>query len=301
MQLKLVTNTRLNSLITIFSIATISNIFSACNIINPQEPVPTYIHIAPFTFYNPDSSYTGSSSHNIPSAWVFANDQAIGTFDLPCTIPIILSKSQKIKIVPAVYSQGMKSYLLQYPFYSYDTVTLENNPSKITNYTPRTRYLQNLKALNYKLLVNFEEGMLFKNIGSDTSMIIETSVDKAIEGGKSGAIYLDATKTFSESISTNYFEPLANNTFIELDYKGTIPFQVGIQAEDLNGGIKGEYLAGLNPNSSKTKIYIEIGSVLKSYQGYSRFYIKIRSTLNDFNGVYKEGYVILDNIKVISN
>ena len=58
-------------------------IFPACNLINPKEQVPTYLHLDRFTFSNPDSSYTGSSSHDIPSAWVYVNDQPVGTFDLP--------------------------------------------------------------------------------------------------------------------------------------------------------------------------------------------------------------------------
>ena len=45
--------------------------FSACNIINPKEQVPTYLRLDPFVFSNPDSSFTGSTTYSIPSAWVY--------------------------------------------------------------------------------------------------------------------------------------------------------------------------------------------------------------------------------------
>ena len=83
------------------------SIISACNIINPKEQTPTYLHLEPFTFYNPDSNITGSSTFDVPVAYVYANDLPVGLFDLPCTAPILINKKAAIRIIPGVYNQGL--------------------------------------------------------------------------------------------------------------------------------------------------------------------------------------------------
>jgi hypothetical protein len=274
--------------------------FSACNIINPKEQVPTYLQLEPFVFSNPDSSFTGSSTYNIPSAWVYADDVPVGVFDLPCIVPVMMSKTSKIKIFGGVYNQGLKSYVFQYPFYQIDTTTLMYNPGKIQSYSPKTRYLSSLNATAFRLKINFEEGLQFKNLGSDTAMVIEKNPGTVISGENSGAIYLKSPQKFSENISVNYFELPAGACYLEFDYKSTLPFQIGLQAEDAGGKIYGEYLSGFNPKSIASKIYLDLGTFTKTNKTYKKFYLKVRSSLEDFNGKYSEGYVVLDNFKVIS-
>ena len=132
--------------------------FSACNIINPKEQVPTYLQLEPFVFSNPDSSFTGSSTYSIPSAWVYADDVPVGVFDLPCVVPVMMSKTSKLKIIAAVYNQGLKSYVFQYPFYRIDTTTLMYNPGKVHSYSPKTRYLSSLNATAFRLKINLIKG-----------------------------------------------------------------------------------------------------------------------------------------------
>jgi hypothetical protein len=274
--------------------------FSACNIINPKEQVPTYLQLEPFVFSNPDSSFTGSSTYSIPSAWVYADDVPVGVFDLPCVVPVMMSKTSKLKIIAAVYNQGLKSYVFQYPFYRIDTTTLMYNPGKVHSYSPKTRYLSSLNATAFRLKINFEEGLQFKNMGSDTAMVIEKNPGTVISGENSGAIYLKSPQKFSENISVNYFELPAGACYLEFDYKSTLPFQIGLQAEDAGGKIYGEYLSGFNPKSIASKIYLDLGTFTKTNKTYKKFYLKVRSSLEDFNGKYSEGYVVLDNFKVIS-
>jgi len=273
---------------------------SACNLINPKEQIPTYLHLEPFTFSNPDSNFTGSNTHDIPSAWVYVDDIPAGTFDLPCTVPVIMNKTGKVKIVPAVVNQGIKSYVIQYPFYQFDTTTLLYNPGKIQYYSPKTNYSKDLTSTSFKLKINFEEGLLFRNLSGDTTLLIEKDPSKVRSGSASGAVYLKSPLRWSESISTNYFEWTQNACYLEFDYKGTLPFQIGLQAEDMEGEIYGEYLAGFYPKQSWGKIYIDISPFLKANKTYTKFFIKVRSTLEEFDGKYTDGYVLLDNIKVIS-
>lgn len=284
----------------LFYLLLIPFIFSACNLINPKESIPTYIHIEPFTFSNPDSSFTGSSTNSIPSAVVRFDDQTIGTFDLPCTVPIIMNKSGTVSIVPTVVNQGIKSYVLEYPFYQSDAVSLEYSPGNVKNYSPKTKYSNDLTANSFKLKINFEEGNFFKNLSGDSTIMLEKDKNKVISGDNSGALYLKSPQKSSESISTTFFEYPPLPCYLEFDYTSTMPFQIGLQAETADGKIYGEYLTGFYPKSNRTKIYIDLSTFLQKTKGYTKYFIKLRSSLEEFDGQYSEGNVIIDNIKVIA-
>lgn len=274
--------------------------FSACNIINPKEPVPTYIQLSEFTFTNPDSSFTGSSSHLIPSARVSVDDKIVGTFDLPCTVPILLSKTSVVAIAPFVNNQGLKSYVFNYPMYERDTTTLYLSPGNVQNYTPKTRYSRDLRSNDFRLKINFEEGLFFKNLSGDTTMILEKDASKVMEGASCGGVYLQAPQKITESISTTYFDYTTNSCYLEFNYRCSMPFQIGLQAENADGLTYGEYLAGYYPKDSWGKIYMDVSSFVQSNKSYSKFYIKLRTNLDEFDGKYTEGYVLIDNIKVVS-
>lgn len=273
---------------------------SACNIINPKEQTPTYLHLEPFTFYNPDSNITGSSTFSAPVAYVYANDLPVGLFDLPCTAPILINKNAAIRIIPGVYNQGLKSYVFQYPFYRSDTTTLAFAPGKTQNYTPQTRYSTDLTSTSFRFKVNFEEGLQFDFLSGDTAITIENDPTKVLSGKHSGAIYLRTPQKYSENISINYFELPTTQCYLEIDYKSSLPFQIGLQGEDNSGNVLKEYLAGFYPKNEWGKIYLELGTFTTTNSRFSKFYITIRSSLEDFEGKYTDGYVLIDNIKVIS-
>lgn len=274
--------------------------FSACNIINPSEPIPTYLQLDEFTFSNPDSNFTGSSSHQIPSARVSVDDVAIGTFDLPCTVPILLTKSSLVAIAPFVSNQGLKSYVFNYPMYQRDTTTLYLNPGNVQRYTPKTRYRSDIRSNDFKLKINFEEGLFFKNLSGDTTILLEKDASKVMEGAYCGAMYLQAPQKISESITTTFFGYTSNSCYLEFNYRCDMPFQIGLQAEDADGKTYGEYLAGYYPKDTWGKIYMDLSTFVKSNSSYSKFFIKVRTNLNEFDGKYTGGFVLLDNIKVVS-
>ena len=275
-------------------------VFAACNIINPNEEVPTYIHVEPFVFNNPDSSFTGSSFQIIPSARVSVDDITVGIFDLPCTVPVLLKKSGSLRVAPFVTNQGLKSYVFLYPFFAADTTTIIYNPGQVQHFSPKTKYSADLTGVSFRLKVNFEEGLLFRNLSGDTSLLLEQGAGKVLDGKYSGALYLNQAHKASESISSNYFDWPATPCYLELEYRSTIPFSIGLQAENSAGTTYKEYLAGFFPKDEHNKVYVELSTFTKANSSFSKFYITLRGDLNDNDGKYKEGYVLIDNIKVIS-
>ena len=60
---------------------------SSCEIFNPEEQVPAYVHLDKIDLNT--QSDEGSKSHKITDAWVYLDDQLVGTFELPSTFPVL--------------------------------------------------------------------------------------------------------------------------------------------------------------------------------------------------------------------
>jgi hypothetical protein len=273
----------------------------SCNIINPKEPVPTYINIDTFTFKNPNASFTGTSSQLIPAAFVYADGQAVGAFDLPCTVPALIKQDAKITIIPAVYNQGLRSYIIIYPFFNSDTShTLKYKPGEIQSIKPITGYRPTLTESNFKYKNDFESGLNFKYLSGDGEMKIENNPSIVFEGKNVGAIILNNEIRTIEVVATDFITPQIDKCFLEINYRCSVPFAVGMRCENDNGGFYEEYLAGFNSRTTWNKMYVELGSFMHKQSLYSKFYLTFRASLDGNLDSASEGYVYIDNIKIVA-
>lgn len=288
-----------NNFRTIIFILLAAGTLNACNLVNPKEVTPTYVHIDSFSFYrNPSLPASLTLSHQINSVWVFYNDNPIGVFDLPVTFPVIASSAGKLSIAPGISVSGMNNYLARYPFYMSDTMTIQPQPGKVINIKPRTTHFSTLRnypagGINFEDLItrfDLESGSVPVSISSDSGDVCE--------GYGSGIISLSRPNdTLSESKwNTTFSVPLGADAYIELNYKNTIPFYIGIQANMNNGGIfMKRYLTGVYPSNNWQKFYLAIKDFVAQYQADNyTLYIKAALPADQANGK-----VLLDNIQVI--
>ena len=276
----------------------------ACNIINPKEATPTYVHVDSFQFTNSNPAKYGSPSHNITCVWVYYNDNPVGVFDLPTTFPVLTTgNTGKLLLVPGITIDGLSAYQTQYPFYTGDTSTLTTNPGKITGYTPKTGY-NTSATVGY--IWDFETSNDFQNITGDSSIIRVT--DPALvgtgNGVASGYIHLVSPDTNSENITQKKVPFTIGADYIEISYKNSMPFYVGVEVFDASGNIvtsSPEYVIGLNPSTTWKKMYVSLITQASKYLSLfpgSQFRLAIKAELP---GGQADGYVLLDNIKYITN
>lgn len=290
---------KFNNLLFLFGVCIL---WSACNIINPPEKVPTYIHIDSFKFVNTDAGRTGSSSHNINSVWVTYNGTVVGVYDLPATIPIIATGSAPLSLGPGIAVNGMYSFQSIYPFYVNDTSTLVANPGKIINYTPVTTYYGPL-ADTFRFMENFEAGNIFV---SDTTFkkitIVRTSSpDSVFEGHYSGAMRLNSVNDSAEVHERDSILIPGGPSMCEFNYKGTGDIYFGMQAFIIANGVlvaSGiQYLYVFNPSDTWQKMYISLADYAAQYAGgYFHFYFKAAVHPGQSNG-----YILIDNVKIITS
>ena len=225
--------------------------FSACNIINPKEEIPTYVHIDSFKFYNPNPNLTGSANQAITSVWAYIDGNPIGVFDLPATIPVLANGTQELQLAPGVNNQGLKDYQLTYPFFAFHKESITATPGKVINITPETQYVPDLKYW----IEDFETSNSFSKLSGDTSIRRVTGQDSVLEGGGSGCISLGP------------------------------------------GMATAECLAGIKPKDSWGKFYVNVQRYTTQFANPLKFSVIIKTSLEEEQS---EGYLLLDNIKVIS-
>lgn len=273
-------------------------LLSACNIINPTENVPTYVKIDSVVLDIDNPTLQGSAAHGISSIWIYYNNSPVGIFDIPCNVPVITEGERgTLSVAPGITLNGLVDLQPQYPFYSFDTIPLNSVPGGTVNYTPTTSYT---KAAKFPYKEDFEVSNSFvaltPELDNDTS--ISNTRDKALvfEGGGSGYIQLNTSYSFSESINTTGFPIPRGEAYLEINYKCSVPFEVGLY-NTLNTGVDVyEYIMGIKASDTWKKMYVELGTYTGKYPGKD-YKVLIKTSLPD--GM-SSGYVLIDNIKIVT-
>jgi hypothetical protein len=274
----------------------ISGLFVAsCNVINPTEVTPTYIYLDSTQFKVNDALKEGSGSQKVTSAWVYFNNDLVGAFELPTKVPILATAAGQVRITAGVTYSGL-SQESQYPFFAGDTFNIQPAAGQVLHPIPTFTYVA---AAKFPLKEDFETGNTFGKLNpnntSDTTIVRTDDKSKVFEGGGSGYIFVDGTHPTSENVSNTAFAITQGESYLELNYKCNTSFQVGL-ITSINGQIVPQYLAGVKAKESWNKIYVALSKFTGNYPSKS-YSLIIKTGLDD--GL-STGYVLLDNIKVVS-
>jgi len=269
---------------------------NSCNVINPTEPVPTYIHIDSFIFEK-NPSVNLSTSHQITSVWVYYNNNNIGNFDLPCTIPIITSGTGMLQLAPAVANDGLNNIVYLYPFYTVDTFTLVPQPGKVVTHEPKTEYYSDV-VVNH--LTNFAFGITnFALVAGDRPVQAAYADSLQFEGLPTGEVKLLAVgdSSVDSCIDTLNIPSDGSEAYIEFNYKSTVPFAVGLSGT-LTNLIYGSpfYLGGAYPSDQWQKFYLYVSQFTQKYPStYYTFYLHV-----SLGAGQTSGRLLIANLQLIT-
>lgn len=281
-------------LYSLVAICCFSFCISSCDIINPAEPVPTYVHVDTFSFAG--NNLLGTSSRKITTVYAYLNNQSLGTFDLPVTFPVILDKKSRLQLTAGIDYNGFGGIPAQYPFYTSYIDSLSPEPGLVKTIIPVTGY-HSLSKMIYN--ADFENANPFQEVNpGDTPMIRVTHPDQVFEGSGSGLIYLTSAQDSSVITNSDAFSlPEKTDVYLEINYKSNIPFTVGLVTIPF-GVTRMQYLAGFNPRDTWNKVYIDLKTFASTYRG-GNFNLLIRA-IKENAQKGKDGYVLFDNIKIVS-
>ncbi|MFN0187767.1 MAG: hypothetical protein ACKVQV_03620 [Bacteroidia bacterium] len=291
---------RLKSILLKILFIGIATAWSSCNLINPDESIPAYIEVRGIDV---NSNYVtqGTTSNNITDVWVYAGGAYLGTFELPARIPILLEGKHKITFGAGIKANGIASTSEFYNLYKFHDVELDLIPGKVT--VVDTFTVSYFPALQYVWYEDFEKdtsggGISLDTTGISLAVITPDSVE-VYEGKRSLKLKVTTSSNFLEcqTINDGYVLPVGRDVYLEMDYKCSQQFIMGLIAVT-NNGEKRVPIIQLNPKSNWNKIYVRLGPYINFNANAFKFKIYFRVALPSTS---PEGTVYLDNLKLISN
>jgi len=266
----------------------------SCKIINPSEKIPTYVHIDSFAFRQPTAGQ-GTASHDVTSVSVYYNNNPVGFFDLPVTFPVITTgDSGLLTVSPAVTVNGLHDFQSTYEYYTFDNKILKTNPGKVVMMLDTTGY--NAKA-HFPWSDDFESGNGFTSL-SGGNLVPDTNAADVFEGHRCGRIDMKPDSTFYAVAGAYFSMDPAGLTYLELNYKCSTPFEIGVQVLSSPTSVAADatvLLVGGNPNPNGwKKMYISIQAVAQQFPNET-----YRILVKGLQGT--GGYILLDNLKVVGD
>ena len=262
--------------------------------------IPAYIEINNFNFDGntsidmPHSAYYNSI--NITDSWVSMNGEVIGVFEIPSQIPILSEGIHSFDIYPGIKVNGISGNRIKYPFYKKFEIDVTLSQEQILSIQPITSYIENI-TFQLKEPGTFEQpGTMFERVDTNDPKAIRQTYE-VFQGQYSAAIYLDSLNNKFDLRNIDELE-LPLNTFLELDFKSNISFNVGVVI--INSGnipIK-EELIQLYPTENWKKIYLDLYPLINQGNNNSKFKIYLDGQYDDLitnNSIY------IDNIKLVHN
>lgn len=277
--------------------------FSSCNNFEGSQEIPAYIHVDTFLLTT-NYEIEGAASHKITDVWLYIDNNLQGCYEMPATIPVLERGKHKITIYPGIKLNGISSTRTINPFYKpYIIEELELEEKVIDTIHPSTTYYsKDESTLEFAFKDDFERQIFVEDSnGSDTAIIRtdrdapERWDDEFNNSHYSGYVWLgDTINNFCfTSTELRDLPNQGNSIFLEIDYKCTEVFEVGLYAKISQMEIIP--LVYVNPSPTWNKIYINIGPSITDTKDaeYFKFYI---AGMIDENS---EAEYYFDNLKLV--
>ncbi len=274
-------------------------VVAGCNIINPDEPVPSYIYIDKFSF-TCSLDDQGYNSEKITDGWVYANNAFIGAFELPATVPLLTDSTTEIIVYPGIKENGISGTAMIYPFYNAYTVTRDLTAGETDTLHPATTYKPST-AISFLFVERFEVGNIFGPVESDVTLTTTTSETDVFEGDRSAVTTLTPDlDTFRVATGTPLYLPtIDHQLFLEIDYKCAIEYQVFMKCTTTTGSQLYDDVLTITPKEYWNKIYVNLNPSLQFFAAFQPDYYALEFRAQNISG--DTAQLFYDNIKLIQS
>ncbi len=263
----------------LFVLSIVLAFLEACSVIDPPISIPSYIHID--SIHVTDTYTTqGTASSKISDAWVYVNNQYIGAFPLPATIPVLSQGSDTVSIDAGIEISGISANRGQYPFYGqFKQKAILTQGQKISirptvTYLPKTVFVW--KEDFEQSSTTFQPG---QNGKSPVPLQKLNHSPLVFQGNASGMAIMDSInkgQNFFEQWSSNAFVLPSDGSpvYVELNYLCNNSFTVGMYTSaDTTAPIP---VINMNPcpqltRSNWKKIYINLTPALQQFPAASYY------------------------------
>lgn len=241
------------------------------------------------------------ASHSFPDAWVMVNGKDLGTWELPCRIPVLAKENATVQIFPGVKMNGVSTSRPRYPFTDANKQTVNLKVGEITKITSLP--VKYYSTTSFKIIENFERDYNGYFTAEDSNGVnFEHVYDMGNPANRIGMISLeDSVSEFNVLSNTMHFTNDVQYVFLEMDYRCDVEnaqIYAGVLVTKPTTVVAtDEPLVVVNASTKWKKIYINLTqAVLRNHTSEAVSYkVYLSGGRSDSTPVH----YYFDNIKVI--
>ncbi len=280
-------------------------LFSACDVINPPEEIPSYLKISKFDVAGINDL---PPSADIKDVWVTVNNEFIGVYgigDDGLDIPVLHSGLSSVTLRPGIIKDaGFNSIHEIYPYYEEYTEQVDLIKGETVSIRPNTSYTEDAFFVQ-EATDDFETGLtrkyrsclgcpstlqVLRKDSSNSDLFIDVNGQALgyveIKAGSTDSVGFLTTQQFGVPIS-------ASQIWLEFDYKSNIIFTTGIE-------INNQFYFRITPFLTTspdgwTKVYFALVDDFSIAPGQA-FNLVFSSPQSDGS---QDFYLAIDNIRLI--
>lgn len=280
---------------------------SGCNFPSQGGGEPSsWLKVDSFSLKLPQGQ--GLATHNITDVWVFSNSILVGCFGLPAFVPIRAEGKTRISIYAGTFANGMRSFRIEYPFYSgIDDTSFIMKPGSVHTLNPVINYRSKVQ-FPFRFSEDFEfsttgwDSAAFSNVPFKTLSASEAECSNC--GDKVGFLETPVSNTLINMgmITKDRIDvrrlPGLRPAYLEFDYKTTLETRMGCYLYNADGvylGLTNDLV--LNDSQGKwRKMYYLLNNDFNRLPNvaYLQIYFAAIS-----RGAEKEQFMV-DNIRLVN-
>lgn len=271
---------------------------TTCDLINPAEGLPAYVHIESVDLEA--SSQQGTDNHKISEVWVFDGGKMLGAYQLPAYVPVLKEGSTSFSLRAGIKNNGIANSRIMYPMFEPIDLDLLLEPLDTVSVALVYEYKDNVSFMHEE----FEDPgvKLAETNSSQVDMRVLNHPDSVFEGSGTGFVSIPDDFVFWQARWQEQMNlPAGEQMWLELNYKCNNTFATGLYAISGSEEIKSLTFI-LNPTTNDAgeaqwnKIYIELTETAANYLTADHFKLYFECSKQ---ASVETAEVWLDNIKVV--
>ncbi len=262
------------------------------------DKVPSYLEIPSVVVLDGNDTLTSK----ITDVWVYADQQALGSWELPARIPVLKEGTVNIQVSPAVKRNGMYDDRDRYSFYTWWNGPVDLGVKETTRIQPHVTYVDGLDIWHE----SFEDAgfQLIVSQDSDTTLHRFTTTEhpevQQLPGSEAaGGFVLDQAHPYMRAYTDEDFEPTGGPMYLEVDFSTNVQLTIGVLYVQAGEPVATPYVY-LAPTADAgtvlptwNKVYIDLSPVFNLGISQRDFYIEASAPANGTARIY------LDNLKLV--
>ena len=254
---------------------------------------PSYMHITPVEQVSKPGQ--GTNSHNIEFVYALINDNSIGTYQVPATVPVLYEGPYKVEARPMIKwfaREGLHPYSMMS---NYEQI-IDFTKLDIDTLKPVFQYLDQVE---FAWLEDFNDNDASMSVrfGTIDTFYVENDPKLSFDGTPYMYIPMGAGETFFEIESKDLFELAVDGreVILEIDFNTNVPFTIGLYATSSSQVITLPSVSPYSTDGVWQKGYIYLTDEVFNQGTDTRFRIFFRSA----NASVADPKIYIDNLKLL--